>query len=462
MARTSTTRRTRTAPAETAAPQRPRRSPRLQTTETDHQETTRPSGGTPRTAAARNATRATPSRTTPRPPRPRTTTRGGTQQDETPPTESEPETKDRPPSRETFQIPQENQRNISREDEHTRDSRDAPTAQRHSATRQTATPRPARNPAELHPRPLSLVQAITHNTPPSSSSLDRLQQERMQTQNALAPLSQNGFATDATPSLPPEEEYQHQAYTTTQQLPHERDSTRFRKYLTANLPRLETRPKDYAQLRDFLDRVEQEVPAAGSSISRYDAVLAQLGPAFRSMVKFCIANKFPGCAPTYEMLTQVLIDVVSPGAPHDYLTRALAQLGPKRRSATDLLEAVTNHYQAYTDLCGRLGISPELGAREVVRTYIDHLPEPVRHRTRSRAEDKNLLHNLFEVSRLASIPLRRRPAKPPENRRGPPQAGRNFVVNPATNNTNPNPSPPKHAKKPKGRVPPPAPPDPLR
>lgn len=142
-----------------------------------------------------------------------------------------------------------------------------------------------------------------------------------------------------------------------------------------SLPKLEDIPDSYRAVDVFLEALEEEAQLAGWKHSLYDLALARMSVPVRAHYKHLLRVRFPDRATTYADLVVVMIGSVAAEQPEQYLTRAMQEMNPPKRTAWVMYAHISRIQRAYLSLCQRLGVSPRVQERDFVFLYLKQLPE---------------------------------------------------------------------------------------
>ncbi|KAL8439561.1 hypothetical protein Emag_007903 [Eimeria magna] len=130
------------------------------------------------------------------------------------------------------------------------------------------------------------------------------------------------------------------------------DLTQWRRGILDRLPRLDTVPRSYADLRAFLQAVELAIQALDRPADAFHITMQQLHPRLQAHIRTCMtAQPDPTRTPCDHMVAS-LIQQVTPGKSEDYLHQTIALIA--RRDDTQISRLhmqCTEAYDAYRDLC---------------------------------------------------------------------------------------------------------------
>ncbi|KAL8444743.1 hypothetical protein Emag_005336 [Eimeria magna] len=180
------------------------------------------------------------------------------------------------------------------------------------------------------------------------------------------------------------------------------DLTQWRRGIFDRLPRLDTVPRNYADLRAFLQAVELAIQALDRPADAFHITMQQLHPRLQAHIRTCMTAQPDPTRTPYEHMVAILIQQVAPGKPEDYLHQTIALIA--RRADTQISRLhmqFTEAYNAYRDLCARLRSPPHLGEHFVVTAFLGNLPKDIARDTRNQASAANRLNDLQYVARLA-------------------------------------------------------------
>ncbi|KAL8444951.1 hypothetical protein Emag_005255 [Eimeria magna] len=180
------------------------------------------------------------------------------------------------------------------------------------------------------------------------------------------------------------------------------DLTQWRRGILDRLPRLDTVPRNYADLRAFLQAVELEIQALDHPADAFRITMQQLDPRLQAHIRTCMTAQPDPTRTPYDHMVAILIQQVAPGKPEDYLHQTIALIA--RRADTNISRLhmqFTEAYDAYRHLCARLRSPPHLGEHFVVAAFLGNLPKDI-------ARDTRRQHS-HSQRRLLRAP-RRRPA----------------------------------------------------
>ncbi|KAL8440718.1 hypothetical protein Emag_007798 [Eimeria magna] len=173
------------------------------------------------------------------------------------------------------------------------------------------------------------------------------------------------------------------------------DLTRWRRGIFGRLPRLDTVPRNYANLRAFLQAVELAIQALDRPAEVFHITMQQLHPRLQAHIRTCMtALPDPNRAP-YKHMVAILIQQVAPGRPEDYLHQTIALIA--RRTDTQISRLhmqFTEAYDAYRDLCAHLRSPPHLGEHFFVTAFLGNLPKGIARNTRNQASAADRLNDL--------------------------------------------------------------------
>ncbi|KAL8440683.1 hypothetical protein Emag_007824 [Eimeria magna] len=180
------------------------------------------------------------------------------------------------------------------------------------------------------------------------------------------------------------------------------DLTQWRRGVLDRLPRLDTVPRNYADLRAFLQAVELAIQALHRPADDFHITMQQLHRRLQAHIRTCMtAHPDPTRTP-YDHMVAILIQQVAPGRPEHYLHQTIALIA--RRADTQISRLhmqFTEAYDAYRDLCARLRSPPHLGEHFVVTAFLGNLPKDIVRDTRNQASAADRLNDLQCVARLA-------------------------------------------------------------
>ncbi|KAL8444739.1 hypothetical protein Emag_005339 [Eimeria magna] len=185
-------------------------------------------------------------------------------------------------------------------------------------------------------------------------------------------------------------------------LPVPADLTQWRRGIFDRLPRLDTVPRNYADLRAFLQAVELAIQARDHPADAFHITMQQLHPRLQAHIRTCMTAQPDPTRTPYEHMVAILIQQVAPNKPEDYLHQTIALIA--RRTDTEISRLhmqFTEAYDAYSDLCARLRSPPHLGEHFVVTAFLGNLPKDIARDTRNRASAADRLNDLQYVARLA-------------------------------------------------------------
>ncbi|KAL8440676.1 hypothetical protein Emag_007831 [Eimeria magna] len=180
------------------------------------------------------------------------------------------------------------------------------------------------------------------------------------------------------------------------------DLTQWRQGILDRLPRLNTVPRNYADLRAFLQAVELAIHALDRPADAFHISMQQLHPRLQAHIRTCMTAQPDPTRTPYDHMVAILIQQVAPGKPEDYLHETIALIA--RRADTQISRLhmqFTEAYDAYRDLCARLRSPPHLGEHFVVTAILGNLPKDIARDTRNQASAADRLNDLQYVARLA-------------------------------------------------------------
>ncbi|KAL8440806.1 hypothetical protein Emag_007715 [Eimeria magna] len=180
------------------------------------------------------------------------------------------------------------------------------------------------------------------------------------------------------------------------------DLTQWRRGIFDRLPRLDTVPRNYADLRAFLQAVELAVQALDRPADAFHITMQQLHPRLQAHIRSSMTAQPDPTRTPYEHMVAILIQQVAPGKPEDYLHQTIALIARRTETQISRLRMqFTEAYDAYHDLCARLRSPPHLGEHFVVTAFLGNLPKDIARDTRNRASAADRLNDLQYVARLA-------------------------------------------------------------
>ncbi|KAL8441464.1 hypothetical protein Emag_007145 [Eimeria magna] len=180
------------------------------------------------------------------------------------------------------------------------------------------------------------------------------------------------------------------------------DLTQWRRGIFDRLPRLDTVPRNYADLRAFLQAVELAIQALDSPADAFHITMQQLHPRLQAHIRTCMTAQPNPTRTLYEHMVAILIQQVAPGKPEDYLCQTIALIARGTDTQISCLRMqFTEAYDAYRNLCARLRSPPHLGEHFVVTAFLGNLPKDIPRDTRNQASAADRLNDLQYVARLA-------------------------------------------------------------
>ncbi|KAL8443891.1 hypothetical protein Emag_005759 [Eimeria magna] len=175
------------------------------------------------------------------------------------------------------------------------------------------------------------------------------------------------------------------------------DLTQWRRGILDRLPRLDTVPRNYADLRASLQAVELAIQALDRPADAFHISMQQLHPRLQAHIRTCMTAQPDSTRTPYDHMVAILIQQVAPGKPEGYLHQTIALDTQISRLHMQFTEA----YDAYRDLCARLRSPPHLGEHFVVTAFLGNLPKYIARDTRNQASAADRLNDLQYVARLA-------------------------------------------------------------
>ncbi|KAL8441471.1 hypothetical protein Emag_007141 [Eimeria magna] len=140
------------------------------------------------------------------------------------------------------------------------------------------------------------------------------------------------------------------------------DLTQWRRGIFDRLPRLDTVPRDYADLRAFLQAVELAIQALDRSADAFHITMQQLHPRVQAHIRTCMTAQPDPTRTPYEHMVAILIQQVAPGKPEDNLHQTIALIARRTDTQISRLQMqFTEAYDAYRDLCAQLRSPPPSG-----------------------------------------------------------------------------------------------------
>ncbi|KAL8440701.1 hypothetical protein Emag_007810 [Eimeria magna] len=114
------------------------------------------------------------------------------------------------------------------------------------------------------------------------------------------------------------------------------DLTQWRRGVFDRLPRLDTVPRNYADLHAFLQAVERAVQALDRPADAFHITMQQLHPRLQAHIRTCMTAQPDPTRTPYEHMVAILIQQVAAGKPEDYLHQTIALIAPilKSRDST--------------------------------------------------------------------------------------------------------------------------------
>ncbi|KAL8445551.1 hypothetical protein Emag_005089 [Eimeria magna] len=180
------------------------------------------------------------------------------------------------------------------------------------------------------------------------------------------------------------------------------DLTQWRRGIFDRLPRLDTVPRNYADLVEFLQAVELAVQVLDRPADAFHITMQQLHPRLQAHIRACMTAQPDPTRTPYEHMVAILIQQVASGKPEDYMHQTIALIA--RRTDTQISSLhmqFTEAHDAYRDLCARLRSPPHLGKHFVVTAVLGNLPEDIARDTRNQASAADRLNDLQYIARLA-------------------------------------------------------------
>ncbi|KAL8430123.1 hypothetical protein ACSSS7_006116 [Eimeria intestinalis] len=147
------------------------------------------------------------------------------------------------------------------------------------------------------------------------------------------------------------------------------------------LPRLDTVPRNYADLRSFLLAIELALHALGCPSDAFHITTQRLHPRLQTHIRKCMATLLKPARTSYDHMVSILIQQVAPGKPEDYLYQTVASIS--RRSHTQIFHLHMQITGAYCGLYARLRSDPHLSEYYVVTGFLANLPQVIARDTRN-------------------------------------------------------------------------------
>ncbi|KAL8442714.1 hypothetical protein Emag_006266 [Eimeria magna] len=139
------------------------------------------------------------------------------------------------------------------------------------------------------------------------------------------------------------------------------DLTQFRRGILDRLPRLGTVPRNYADLRAFLQAMELAIQALDRPADAFHITMQQLHPRLQAHIRTCMTAQPEPTRTPYDHIVPILIQQVAPSKPEDYLHQTIALIARRANTQISCLHMqFTEAYDAYRDLCARLRSPPHL------------------------------------------------------------------------------------------------------
>ncbi|KAL8432388.1 hypothetical protein ACSSS7_004655 [Eimeria intestinalis] len=166
------------------------------------------------------------------------------------------------------------------------------------------------------------------------------------------------------------------------------------------LPRLDTAPRDYADLRSLLQAIELQ--ALGRPADAFHSTMQQLHPRLQTHIRTCmIAQRHPTRTP-YDHMVSILMHQVVPGKPGDYLYQTIAIISRRSHAQISYLRMqITEAHNACRDFCSRVRPEMPLVEHYVVKAFLAELSQDIARDTRDQASAANRLSYLQNVAPFA-------------------------------------------------------------
>ncbi|KAL8440742.1 hypothetical protein Emag_007769 [Eimeria magna] len=130
------------------------------------------------------------------------------------------------------------------------------------------------------------------------------------------------------------------------------DLTQWRRGILDRLPRLDTVPRNYADLRAFLQAVELAIQALDRPADAFHITMQQLHPRLQAHIRTCMTAQPDPTRTPYDRMVAILIQRVAPGKPEDYLHQTIALIA--RRADTQISRLHMQFTEAYEAYCSEL------------------------------------------------------------------------------------------------------------
>ncbi|KAL8440769.1 hypothetical protein Emag_007746 [Eimeria magna] len=101
------------------------------------------------------------------------------------------------------------------------------------------------------------------------------------------------------------------------------DLTQWRRGIFDRLPRLDTVPRNYADLRAFLQAVELAIQALDRPADAFHITMQQLHPRLQAHIRTCMTAQPDPTRTPYKQMVAILIQQVAPGRQHSHSQRRL-------------------------------------------------------------------------------------------------------------------------------------------